>query len=86
MVDLTPTDIENLTIQQLEEIINIRRNDFLVYIGLRGQVCLTGDVSNATLNGLSVQINLEQAELDDVMEDECFKHAFNTSIVNSTEG
>ena len=76
MADLTPMDIKNLTIQQLEEIINIRAADLSVYIGLRGKFCLSGDVSHATLNGLSVQINLEQAELDDVMEDESFKQAF----------
>tara|TARA_R110002020_G_scaffold114992_2_gene264493 strand:+ start:861 stop:1247 length:387 start_codon:yes stop_codon:yes gene_type:complete len=76
MTKLTPMDMKNLTIQQLEEIINIRAADLSVYIGSRGMTCLSGDVSNASLNGLSVQINLEQAELDDVMEDDCFKHAF----------
>tara|TARA_R100000781_G_C4062488_1_gene121523 strand:+ start:289 stop:678 length:390 start_codon:yes stop_codon:yes gene_type:complete len=78
MANLTSMDMKNLTIQQLEEIVNIRAADLSVYIGLRGKVCLTGDVSHASLNGLSVQINLEQAELDDVMEDDCFKHAFKT--------
>ncbi|ANS02978.1 hypothetical protein [uncultured Mediterranean phage uvDeep-CGR0-AD1-C123] len=76
MVELTPMDMKNLTIQQLEELINIRHSDISVYIGQRGRVCLTGDVSYACLNGLSVQINLEQAELDDVMEDSSFQHAF----------
>jgi len=76
MVDLSSMDIKNLTIQQLQEIINIRAEDLNVYIGSQNKVCLTGEVLNASLNGLTVQINLEQAEYDNVMQDEMFQEAF----------
>ena len=74
--ELTNMQIKNLTIQQLERIIDIRANDFSVFIGIRGKVCLSSEVSHASLNGLSVQINLETAQLDDVIEDQGFNMAF----------
>ena len=76
MTDLTPMQIKNLPLETLNQIINIRANDINVYIGKHGNILLTGDVRQAVLNGLSVQINLEQADLDDIMQNSCFQHAF----------
>ena len=74
--ELTDMQIKHLTIQQLERIIDIRAGDFSVYMGIRGKVCLTSEVSHASLNGLCVQINLETAQPGDVMEDQGFQTAF----------
>tara|TARA_A100000172_G_scaffold80712_1_gene71064 strand:+ start:2845 stop:3204 length:360 start_codon:yes stop_codon:yes gene_type:complete len=74
--ELSDIHIKNLTIQELERIIDIRANDFSVYIGNTGKVLLTSDVSHASLNGLLVQINLETAQLENVMEDRGFQIAF----------
>ena len=74
--ELSDMQIKNLTIQELEHIIDIRANDFSVYIGNTGKVLLTSEVSHATLNGLMVQINLETAQLDNVMDHPGFQIAF----------
>ena len=74
--ELTPVEIKNLTLEQLRQIFEIRAADISVYIGIHGRVCLTSEVESACLNGAFVQVNLETAALDDVMDDSAFQHAF----------
>jgi len=74
---VTSAEINNLTIAELERIITLRAKDITVFIGtVPGKVLLTGDIHNVSLNGSMVQINLETAALDSVMENNSFQAAF----------
>ena len=75
--ELTAGEIKDFTLEQLRQILEIRADDISVYIGIaNGRLQLTGEVESACLNGAIVQVNLETASLDDVMQDESFQHAF----------
>jgi hypothetical protein len=75
--ELTAVEIKDFTLEQLRQIFEIRADDISVFIGVaNGRLQLTGEVESACLNGASVQVNLETASLDDVMEDPSFQFAF----------
>ena len=76
MVELTPVEIKDLTLEQLRQIFEVRAADISVYIGNHGRVCLSSEIESACLNGAIVQVNLETAALDDVMDDSAFQYAF----------
>ena len=73
---MTPMDAKNLTLDELEMILRVRASDVTVYIGMRGNICLTSEVLDAGLNGAQVQLNLKSSKLDDVMQDSNFAMAF----------
>lgn len=73
---MTPMDAKNLTLDDLKMILQVRASDITVYIGLRGNVCLTGEIMDAVINGAQVQVNLESSKLDDVMQNSSFAMAF----------
>jgi len=73
--ELTPVEIKDFTLEQLRQIFEIRAADIDVFIGIHGRVCLSSEIESACLNGAIVQVNLETAALDDVLEDESFQYA-----------
>ena len=73
---MTPMDAKNLTLDDLKMILQVRAADVTVYVGMHNNVCLSGEVIDAGLNGLQVQLNLESSKLDDVMQDSSFAMAF----------
>jgi hypothetical protein len=76
MRELTPVQIKDIPLAELRRILEIRAADFNVYIGNRGKVCLSSGIESVCINGASIQINLETAALDDVLDDEAFRWAF----------
>jgi hypothetical protein len=76
MRKLTPVQIKDIPLEELMRILEIRAADLSIYIGNRGKVCLSGAIESVFLNGATVQINLETAALDDVMDDKAFRWAF----------
>jgi hypothetical protein len=75
--ELTAVEIKDFTLEQLRQIFEIRAADIDVFIGIgNGRFQLSSGVESACLNGAIVQINLETALLDDVMDDESFQRAF----------
>jgi hypothetical protein len=76
MSELTPVEIKDLTLEQLRQIFEIRAADISVYIGNHGRVCISSEIESVCLNGAIVQVNLETAVLEDVMDDSAFQYAF----------
>jgi hypothetical protein len=46
-----------------------------IYVGLMGKVCISTEVDNACMNGMTVQINTTMAQLDDMREDSAMEYA-----------
>jgi hypothetical protein len=46
-----------------------------IYLGSMGGVCISTEVGYACLNGMTVQINTEMAQLDDMRENDGIQYA-----------
>jgi hypothetical protein len=65
----------NLSNNQICELLNRVGNRLDIYYGLHNMCCLSSEFSHATMNGPSIQINCETAYLDDLIEHEFFAYA-----------
>jgi hypothetical protein len=75
---LSDTDISALTGADLLAIIEARKEDFIVYVGIQNNICLSPDISHVTMNGAAIQINLETTLLDNLSDLPWIKEAFQT--------
>ena len=75
---LNDTDISALTGADLLAIVEARKEDFIVYVGIQNKTCLSPDISHVTMNGQAIQINLETALLDNLSDEPWIKEAFQT--------
>jgi hypothetical protein len=46
-----------------------------IFVGSMGNVCISTEVENACMNGMTVQINSVMAQLDDMREDSAIQYA-----------
>jgi hypothetical protein len=46
-----------------------------IYVGSMGKVCISTEVDNACMNGMTVQINTTMAQLDDMRDDSAMEYA-----------
>ncbi len=56
----------NLSNQNICDLIDMLAPRIDVYIGISSGVCITSSISHSVLNGTLVQINLETSELEDL--------------------
>ena len=75
----------NLSNNQICELLNRVGRRLDIYYGLHNMCCLSSEFSFASMNGPSIQINCETADLDDLIEHEFFAYAVNKGGGN-TEG
>lgn len=59
----------NLTNEELLTLLNMTRERFYIYLGTLGNLQISTKISWATLNGPSIQINTDLADLSDMSED-----------------
>mgnify|MGYP003634585408 CR=1 FL=1 len=75
---LSEADISALTGADLLAIIEARKRDLIVYVGIQNKICLSPDISHATMNGTAVQINLETTLLRNLSDNPWIKEMFQT--------
>ena len=56
-----------LSLADMAVLLEAKHQQLLVFLGMRGNVCLTSEVESVTVNGDCIQINLESAAYDDVL-------------------
>tara|TARA_B110000977_G_C10649906_1_gene327536 strand:- start:26 stop:310 length:285 start_codon:yes stop_codon:yes gene_type:complete len=71
IIDLANT----LSNEDLCTLINAVAPRLNIYVGSMGRVCISSEVGHACLNGMTVQINTEMAQLDDMREDDGIQYA-----------
>lgn len=80
------TELANsLSNTQICDLLNCVGSRIDVFYGLHNMCCLSSEFSSACMNGPSIQINCETADLDDLIEHEFFAYAVNKGGGN-TEG
>lgn len=65
----------NLSNNQICELLNRVGNRIDIYYGLYNMCCLSSEFSTAHMNGSIIQINCETSDLDDLSEHEFFAYA-----------
>ena len=65
----------NLSNNQICELLNRVGSRLDIFYGLHNMCCLSSEFSSACMNGPSIQINCETADLDDLIEHEFFAYA-----------
>jgi len=55
-----------------------------IYVGSMGKVCISTEVDNACMNGMTVQINTTMAQLDDISEDSSMEYALEKLLKEAT--
>ena len=64
---------EHQDLQSLAVMLQSKKKQLTVFLGMRGNVCLTSDVESITMNGNLIQLNLESTNYDDVLESPDFR-------------
>lgn len=59
----------NLTNEELLTLLNMTSERFYIYLGTLGNLQITTKISWVTLNGPTIQINTQLADLDDMSDD-----------------
>ena len=83
---LSDTEVSALTGADLLAIVEARKEDFIVYVGIQNKRCLSPDISHVTMNGAAIQINLESALLNNLSDDPWIKEAFSVQSNPEEEG
>jgi hypothetical protein len=60
--------LAQLSIADIAVMLEAKREEIIVFVGMRGNVCMTTEVESITVNGDCVQLNLETATYDDVLQ------------------
>ena len=66
--DSLGTLLAQLSIADIAVMLATKQEQIIVFVGMRGNVCLTSDVESITVNGDCIQLNLETATYDDVLQ------------------
>lgn len=72
----------NLSNENICDLINIIAPRLDVFFGKLNRHCLSSGVDFACMNGATIQINCESAELEDLVENEFFKSAVESGNKN----
>lgn len=60
--------LAQLSIADIAVMLEAKQEEIIVFFGMRGNVCLTTEVESITVNGDCLQLNLETATYDDVLQ------------------
>mgnify|MGYP003624172194 FL=1 len=75
--------LAQLSIADIAVMLEAKQEEIIVFVGMRGDVCMTTGVESITVNGDCVQLNLETATYDDVLQSPEFSEV--TKEIKSAE-